>query len=52
MTFKQIKKKYKLTNQDISQIFGYKNSHSFSQATRKPKIEKGIEELYRIFKSQ
>lgn len=49
MTYEEIKRKHNLTDEKIGQMFGYKNKMSFSNATRKDLITKGVEELYRIF---
>lgn len=49
MSYEEIKRKHNLTDEKIGQMFGYKNKMSFSNASRKDFITKGIEELYRIF---
>jgi len=49
MTYEEIKRKHNLTDEKIGKMFGYKNKMSFSNATRKDLITKGVEELYQIF---
>lgn len=46
MTFKEIKRKLKLTNSDIAKMFGYKNMIAFTTSSAKKRIEKGLENFY------
>ncbi|MCW0518313.1 MULTISPECIES: hypothetical protein [Weeksellaceae] len=47
---KQIKKELGLKDADISEIFGYKTPAAYSTSSAKPRIEKGIEAIYRLIK--
>lgn len=46
MKYKEIKRRLKITNEDVAEMFGYKNLSAFTTSTAKPRIEKGIEVLY------
>ncbi|MBT0527112.1 hypothetical protein ACXA18_09635 [Riemerella anatipestifer] len=47
---KQIKKELGLKDAVIAEIFGYKKATSYTTSSAKPRIERGIEELYRRIK--
>lgn len=51
MKFKEIKKKHSLTDNDISEMFGYKSKAAYANSSAKSRIEKGIENLYSKIKS-
>ncbi|MEC7753813.1 MAG: hypothetical protein VYB44_07270 [Bacteroidota bacterium] len=50
MNIKEIKKKHKLTDANLADIFGYKNAVSYTTSSAKKRIERGIEQLYGIIK--
>lgn len=45
MTLDQIKKRFNLSNADISKMFGYKNPHSYITSKAKKRIDTGITKL-------
>lgn len=52
MTIKEIKRELKITDADIADMFGYKNSISYSNSARKHHIENGIVSLYNRMKTE
>lgn len=51
-TYNEIKKELNLTDAQIAEMFGYKNAISFSTSSAKPRITKGIENLYNKIKME
>ena len=48
MDIKQIKRKYNITDDKISVMFGYKNKLSYANSTAKKRIEEGLVRFYDI----
>ncbi len=49
MNISDIRKILGISNTWIAKSFGYKNVNSYNRSSGKPKIEKGIVELYKKF---
>lgn len=45
---KYVKKQLRITDIDIAKMFGYANAVSYRNSERKPNIENGIVELFKI----
>ena len=52
MKIEILKKELKLTNKQISEFFGYKNSLSYRNSSAKKRIEIGICNFYAFVKSK
>jgi isopentenyldiphosphate isomerase len=52
MNIKELKKELGLTNKQLSEFFGYKNSLSYRNSTAKPRIESGLCSFYAFAKSK
>ena len=50
MNISEVRKLLGISNSWIAKAFGYKNVNSYNRSSGKPKIEKGIIELYSKFK--
>lgn len=50
MTIKQLKRKYGLSDSNIAEAFGYASTASYSNSSAKPRIEKGIVNIYQKIK--
>ena len=48
MSIKEIKKKHNLTDNDLAEMFGYKNKLAYANSSAKERIEKGIERFYEL----
>lgn len=40
--YRQAKKRLKITDADVAQMFGYSNAASFANSPGKPKVEQGV----------
>lgn len=49
MSISDVRKKLCISNSWIADKFGYKNVKSYNRSSGKPKVEKGIIELYKKF---
>ena len=52
MNIKELKKELGLTNEQLAEFFGYKNSLSYRNSTAKPRIEKGLCSFYAFVKGK
>lgn len=52
MTIKELKKELGLTNEQLAEFFGYKNSLSYRNSSAKPRIEAGLCSFYAFVKSK
>lgn len=47
MTIKDVKRILGISNNDIAKFFGFKNRNTYQASSAKPRIEKGIVEIYK-----
>ncbi len=50
-TYKQIKKSLRITDAEVSKMFGYSSVHSFRNAARVEQVKRGIEQIYNLVKT-
>lgn len=47
-----VKEQLDLSEGELGKMFGYKNARSFHEAARRPKVEQGVVELFKRFRSK